>query len=65
MDAPGFVEYLKSKKPFVGSLLENLRVAIEGDSLVIFMEKASASIMDDAGQKEEIKDLLREYLAGK
>jgi DNA polymerase III subunit gamma/tau len=61
LDAAGFVRYLREKKPFAGSLLSNLDVKLEGDAIVVLMEKQSASIMDDNSQKEEIKLLLREF----
>ncbi len=61
LDAAGFVEYLKGKKPLIGSILSDLVVKMEGDSIVVFSEKQTASIMDDPSQKEEIRQLLREF----
>ena len=60
MDEVGFIEYLKGKKPMAGSLLGNLKVEMAENSLVIYMEK-SAILLEDSGQKEEIKELLKEY----
>jgi DNA polymerase-3 subunit gamma/tau len=61
LDAQGFVKYLLSRKPFVGSLFSNLEVRLEGDAYVVFMEKQKASMIDDGSQKEEIRELLKEF----
>ncbi|MDR2018765.1 MAG: DNA polymerase III subunit gamma/tau [Syntrophobacterales bacterium] len=60
LDEIGFIEYLKSKKPMAGSVLGALKVEMTEDSLVVFMEK-SAVLLEDPGQKEEIKGLLKEF----
>jgi DNA polymerase III subunit gamma/tau len=60
LDEHGFIEYLKSKKPMAGSLLGALRVEMEEESLVVYMEK-SAVLLEDGGQKDEIRELLREF----
>jgi DNA polymerase III subunit gamma/tau len=60
-DSAGFVDYLKGKKPLVGSILSNLNVVLEGDNLIIYADKKSATFMEDGSQKEEIKGLLKEF----
>ena len=55
------MKYLLSRKPFVGSLFSNLEVRLEGDAYVVFMEKQKASMIDDGSQKEEIRELLKEF----
>ena len=60
LDEIGFIEYLKKKKPMAGSLLGSLKVEMTEDSLVVYMEK-SAVLLEDGGQKEEIKALLKEF----
>ena len=60
LDEHGFIEYLKGKKPMAGSLLGALKVEMEEESLVVYMEK-SAVLLEDSGQKDEIRELLKEF----
>ncbi len=61
LSVAGFVEYLKGKKPFVGNIFANLKVKMEEDSLIVFTDKNSTLIADDAGHKDEIRELLKEF----
>ncbi|MBA4417307.1 MAG: hypothetical protein C0392_05290 [Syntrophus sp. (in: bacteria)] len=60
-NAPGFIEYLKVKKPFVGNMLSHLKVTIDEDNFIVFTDKNSALITEDNSHKEEIKGLLKEF----
>ena len=59
MNAKGFVEYVKKKKPFIGGVFENLQVQVEQDSFVIFPDKQYTGIIKNEG--DEIKRLLKEF----
>jgi len=59
LDAKGFVEYVKKKKPFIGGVFENLQVQVEQDSFVIFLDKRYTGIIKTEG--DEIKRLLKEF----
>ncbi|OPY76348.1 MAG: DNA polymerase III subunit tau [Syntrophorhabdus sp. PtaU1.Bin058] len=59
LNAKGFVEYVKKKKPFIGGVFENLQVQVEQDSFIIFLDKRYSSIVKTEG--DEIKRLLREF----
>ena len=61
MDAAGFVEFLRGRKPLVGSIIGNLNVRMDDKCYYIYVDRKSASIMDDSSQKEEIKELLKEF----
>ncbi len=60
-DIKGFIEYLKKKKPLIGSIFDTLQINIEGDNVIVYMDKISNLIRGDAGQKEEIKKCLKEF----
>jgi DNA polymerase III gamma/tau subunit len=60
-DIKGFIEYLKKKKPLVGSIFDTLQINIEGDNVIVYMDKNSNLIRGDATQKEEIKKCLKEF----
>jgi DNA polymerase III subunit gamma/tau len=54
-DIKGFVEYLRKKKPFIGSILENLDLKIENGSIIVLLDKNYTFIKNDMNMKEEIK----------
>jgi len=60
-DVQGFVEYLRKKKPFIGSILENLDLKIENENIVISLNKNYAFIKKDMNMKEEIKQHLKMF----
>jgi DNA polymerase III subunit gamma/tau len=60
-DARGFIEYLKRKKPFMGSLFDLLESKVENNSLVVFLDTKHGYIREDGEQREEIKRYLREF----
>lgn len=59
LNAKGFVEYVKKKKPFIGGVFENLQVQVEQNSFVIFLDKRYTGIIKTEG--DEIKRLLKEF----
>jgi DNA polymerase-3 subunit gamma/tau len=56
-DINGFIEYMKQKKPFIGSILQSLEVRIEGSNIVVFIDKNYSFIKDD----DSLKDDVRQY----
>jgi DNA polymerase III subunit gamma/tau len=60
-DLRGFVEYLRKKKPFVGSILENLDLKIENEKIVISLDKNYSFVKNDMNLKEEIKQHLKMF----
>ncbi|MCX5814075.1 MAG: DNA polymerase III subunit gamma/tau [Proteobacteria bacterium] len=58
-DMQSFVEYLRKKKPFIGSILENLDLKIEDGSIIISLDKKYAFVKNDMNLKEEIKQHLK------
>ncbi len=60
-DVQGFVEYLRKKKPFIGSILENLELTIENENIVISLNKNYSFIKKDMNLKEEIKQHLKMF----
>jgi hypothetical protein len=60
-DIQGFVEYLRKKKPFIGSILENLELKIENENIVISLNKNYSFIKKDMNLKEEIKQHLKMF----
>jgi DNA polymerase III subunit gamma/tau len=60
-DARGFAEYLKKKRPFLGSLFELFATRVEEDNFHVFLDKKHQYIREDNEQKEEIRNYLREF----
>lgn len=60
-DIKGFIEYLRNKKPFIGSILGNLDLKIENESIIISLDKNYAFIKNDMNLKEEIKQHLKVF----
>lgn len=54
-DLKGFISYIKEKKPFLGSMFENLNVELEEDTIVVFLDGNYTFIKDDKNKKDEIK----------
>jgi len=59
LSAQGFVEYVKKKKPFIGGVFENLKVQVEQDTFIIFLDRRYSGILKTEG--DEIKRLLGEF----
>ncbi len=59
LSAQGFVEYVKKKKPFIGGVFENLKVQVEQDAFIIFLDRRYGGILKTEG--DEIKRLLGEF----
>ncbi|MCX5806115.1 MAG: DNA polymerase III subunit gamma/tau [Proteobacteria bacterium] len=60
-DLQDFVEYLRKKKPFIGSILENLDLKIEDENIIISLDKKYAFVKNDMNLKEEIKQHLKVF----
>jgi DNA polymerase-3 subunit gamma/tau len=60
-DMQGFVEFLRKKKPFIGSILENLDLKIEDGNIIISLDKKYAFVKSDMNLKEEIKQHLKMF----
>jgi DNA polymerase III, gamma/tau subunits len=60
-DAGSFVQFLKTRRPFVGSVLEVLESRLENGVFVVFLDRMHGYLQDDTEQKEEIKAHLKEY----
>jgi DNA polymerase III gamma/tau subunit len=60
-DIQGFVEYLRKKKPFIGSILENLDLKIENERIIVLLDKNYTFVKNDMNLKEEIKQHLKVY----
>jgi DNA polymerase-3 subunit gamma/tau len=60
-DARGFVKYLKEKKPFLGSVIENLDVVLEENRLVIDLDKTYSFLGEDKEKKEDMTKHAAEY----
>jgi DNA polymerase-3 subunit gamma/tau len=60
-DARGFADYLKRKRPFLGSLFELFTTSIEESNFHVFLDKKHRYIREDGEQKEEIRNYLRDF----
>ena len=58
-DAKGFVEYLKTKMPSVGNMLDNHEVKTEGDTFVVMADRQSHALFRHRG--EDIKKHLTDF----
>ena len=55
----GFAEFLKKKKPFVGGIIENLDTDLDGDTVIVHLDKKYGAFVK--GELDEVKRLLKEY----
>jgi DNA polymerase-3 subunit gamma/tau len=58
-DAAGFIEYLKKKKPFVGGIFESMELKMEGEGIVLSLDKKYSTFVNR--ELEDINKLLKEY----
>jgi len=56
-----FIEFLKTRKPFVSSIFENIDIQMENDSVILCLDKKYSFIKADTKLKEEIKQYLKEF----
>jgi DNA polymerase-3 subunit gamma/tau len=61
VDAKGFVEFLKSKKPFIGGMLASLQIKVEEKRLILSLDERSAIMRKDAGTISDVKRLASEF----
>ena len=55
----GFVEFLKKKKPFLGSMLDSCECILEGQELVVLIDKKYGNFIKS--EYEEIKELAGQF----
>jgi len=60
-DVNGFIQFLKTKKPFISSILENLAIEMENERVTIFLDSTYGFIKGDVRLKEEIQQYLNEF----
>ncbi len=60
-DLKDFIRYTKERKPFIGSIFENLEVKIEEDRIMIYLDGNYNFIKDDKNIKEEMKKLAHDF----
>ncbi|MCX7965581.1 MAG: DNA polymerase III subunit gamma/tau [Syntrophorhabdaceae bacterium] len=60
-DLKSFIKYLKERKPFIGGIVENLDVKMEGDKFVIILDGNYSFIKDDKNIKEDMKRLAHDF----
>jgi len=56
-----FIEFLKTRKPFISSVFENIDIRMEDETITIFLDKRYDFIKTDTQFKEEIKQHLKEF----
>ncbi len=61
IDLKGFVEFLKQKKPFISSILQSLEMKMEGNSIVVFIDKSYSFIKADSGLKDDIRQYSKAF----
>ncbi|HAR95868.1 MAG TPA: hypothetical protein DCR97_07900 [Deltaproteobacteria bacterium] len=57
----GFVEYLKTQRPFVAGILESLDVRIEGDGIAVTLDRKDSFIGKDNSTIEEVRKYAAEF----
>ncbi len=57
--AHGFVEYLKKKKPFLGSMFDSCECSVEGDDLTVLVDKKYGNFIKS--EFEEVRRLTSEF----
>lgn len=55
-DIKGFIEYLKHKKPFISSIFQSLEIKIEGNNIIVFVDKNYKFIKEDSSLRDDIKE---------
>ncbi len=58
-DAHGFVEFLKKKKPFLGSMFDSCGCTLEGDEFIVLVDKKYGNFIKS--EYEEIKNLINQF----
>jgi DNA polymerase III subunit gamma/tau len=58
-DVQGFIEFLSKKKPFIGSILKNLDLHMDGESITVAIDKNYSFIKDDMNLREEVKQHMK------
>jgi hypothetical protein len=58
-DVHGFVEYLKKKKPFLGSMFDSSECSVEGDTFIVLIDKKYGNFIKS--EFEEIGKLTNEF----
>ena len=58
-DVHGFVEYLKKKKPFLGSMFESCECMLEGEDLIVLVDKKYSTFIKN--EYEDIKGLAAQF----
>lgn len=60
-DIKGFIEFLKDKKPFVGSIFEGLRIEKDEGNIIVYIDKDYSFIKEDELLIDEIKGYITLY----
>jgi len=55
-DIKGFIEYLKQKKPFISSIFQSLEIKIDGNNMIVFIDRNYKFIKEDSSLKDDIKE---------
>ncbi len=58
-DVHGFVEFLKKKKPFLGSMFDSCECLLEGEEFIVLIDKKYGNFIKS--EYEEIKDLTNQF----
>ena len=58
-DAHGFVEYLKKKKPFLGSMFDSCECSLQGEDFIVLIDKKYSNFIKS--EFEEIRKLTNEF----
>ncbi|MHB8110478.1 MAG: DNA polymerase III subunit gamma/tau [Syntrophorhabdaceae bacterium] len=58
-DAHGFIDYLRKKKPFLGSMFDSCDCSLQGDEFTVLVDKKYGNFIKN--EYEEIKDLANQF----
>lgn len=61
LTAQGFVEYLKTQRPFIAGVLESLDVRIEENVIAVWLDRKDSFIRKDSSTSDEIKKCAAEF----
>jgi DNA polymerase III subunit gamma/tau len=61
LSARGFIEYLKTQRPFIAGILESFEIRVEEDSIAVFLDKKDSFINKDTGTADEVRKFAAEF----
>ena len=61
IDLKGFLAFMKQKKPFISSILQSLEMKMEGNSIMVFIDRSYSFIKDDNNLKDDIRQYSRVF----